>query len=135
MSATYDPLLPTDRDRLRFLLGDIFTEPDSAALLTDEQIQAEIDRWAGDWKTAGAVLAEGLAAQFAQEPDSVSITGIGSFSWRERVDRWIGLAAQFRGQVQKELGDLVSLAPERDDSLLGEYVPGCEIRRGWTRYD
>lgn len=37
MSATYDPTLPTDRDWVRFLIGDTDT---SAAEISDEEINA-----------------------------------------------------------------------------------------------
>lgn len=37
MAATYDPTLPTDRDHVRFLIGDTNV---SSAVLTDEEIAA-----------------------------------------------------------------------------------------------
>lgn len=126
MAATYDPLLPTDRDRLRFRLGD--TDVPDNALVSDEQYDAMIA--ASGWRIAGAELAEGLAARFAQEPDSVSIGGTISVSWRSMIARWIGVAAQLRAEAAAATSaagnGFRSFAPSRFDRDEAEYVrEGC----------
>lgn len=53
MSATYDPTLPTDRDWVRLLTGDSDT---SAALLSDEEIDAIVAQEATDTSATGQSL-------------------------------------------------------------------------------
>ena len=117
---TYDPLLTTDKDRVRHALGDVnVADP----LIQDETIVARIVVLGG-WKQAAAELAQGLAARFSLEPDQMSFTGVGSFSWKSRIDSWMGLAASLTSQVNGTalaLSLVSSEAPERDGPVLSEY--------------
>lgn len=122
MAATFDPLLTTVRDRLRFQLGDTNTvEP----LLDDTTYEAALAMYP-DWRSAGADLASGLASRFAQEPDSIAISGEITLSWRTRVQRWTQLAAIWTAAVAADaetaMSKLHSLRPDRDDDERGEYV-------------
>lgn len=42
MSATYDTSLSTDKDHVRFLIGDTIVDPVTSALLSDEEIAATL---------------------------------------------------------------------------------------------
>ena len=122
MAATYDPLLPTDRDVIRFKLGD--TES-ANPLLSDEQIDAMILRMC-DWRLAGAELADGLATKAAQDPDSVAVSGTITVSWRSLVPRWVAVAAQLRAEAAQDTrasspSGFQSFAALRDEPVVGEY--------------
>jgi hypothetical protein len=43
MAATYDSSLPTDKDKVRTLIGDTEVSPESKARLSDESIQYTLD--------------------------------------------------------------------------------------------
>ena len=91
MAATFDPALPTLKDHIRLTIGD--RGPDTW-LLTNETIQAKLDTL--PYPEALAQLAEGLAAEFAQNPSSYSESGSMSISWGERVKTWLAIADRAR---------------------------------------
>lgn len=122
MAATFNELLPTDRDRLRLLIGDVVNLPDGA-LYSDEAYDAEI-AVQGGYMEAGVTLIRGLITRFAQEPDSVSISGEFSVAWKERIPAWTALLASFEGQVTTAAAAAVafgSVAAQRDGIVRGEY--------------
>jgi hypothetical protein len=84
----YDPTLPTDKDYVRFVLGDTET----VELLSDTQILAVLALYPTRNATI-AVLAQGLAAQYAQRPDRVTLPSGLSVAWSERVKYWLLLVA------------------------------------------
>ena len=90
MSATYDSNLTTAKDRMRHRLGDVDM---TNALETDETYAAMLALHGELLGTA--VMAEGLAARFAQKPDSLSADG-NAISWRSRISTWLELARQLR---------------------------------------
>ena len=94
MAATYDPSLPTARDRMRQVLGDTDVDPDSDALLPDETYDARLEEHGETLATA--ILAESLAARYGQEPDAVSVGGQVQVSWRDRCRTWLELAKRLR---------------------------------------
>jgi hypothetical protein len=92
MSFTYDETLATDLDIARFTLGDT----DSAnVLLSNEHITATIALYT-PLNVAVALMAEGLAARYAQKPSSVGLPSGLSVSWSERVKFWLNLAKRLR---------------------------------------
>lgn len=119
MSFSYsgDPAA-SDLDEVRYRLGDTDS---SSPLLTDEEIQFQIDTWVNDpskgytntW--AAAECAETLAAKFAREisysADGVSVGG------QELQDKFCALAATLRSQYDRSqtLG-----APDVGGILNGE---------------
>ena len=90
MSATFDPTLPSARDRLRLLLGDYDT---ANALRDDETYDGAIAAYGEPG--AAAYLADGLAAEYAQYPVTTSADGT-SLDFSERVKTWQALAATMR---------------------------------------
>ena len=103
---SYDPTLPTDKDYVRFVLGDTDT---TAELLPDAQILAVLSTTSRNGTVA--LLAQGLAARYAQQPTSVSVSGK-SVAWAERVAYWRDLAAN-GGAVPG--GGAFSVTPTRTD--------------------
>lgn len=88
---SYDPLLVSDRDRLRFAIGDITT---TAELRADATLQALIDQ--NGYLRAVALAAEGLASEYAQRTDRVALPSGLSVAWSERVAQWNRITAQYR---------------------------------------
>ncbi len=106
-TATFDPALPTQRDHIRLALGDRHNNDAAGAvtdpLLTDAIIDAKIA--ALGYLDALADLAEGLAAEKAQEPDEFQESSGGlKFKWSERVKYWLNLADRCRKGLVKVPG-------------------------------
>lgn len=126
MAATFDPTLPTARDRIRLLIGDhTFGGDPTAALRQDETIDSAL-LLTGDYRLATAELADGLAAEYGQEPDSFTATGDMAISWRDRVKAWENLSARMRRAVDAETSirdGFRAVTPRRD------FVPDAEYQR------
>lgn len=117
MAATFDNTLPTALDRMRYALGDIVV---AAALEQDETYAANLAIHGEPIGTA--VMAEALAARFAQEPDSFSGDGT-SITWRERVKTWLALATRIRQEeAAASSGGAGSILGARGDETASEYV-------------
>jgi hypothetical protein len=116
---SFDEMLPSDRDRGRYLLGDT-TNDQSTELLTDNAVDAALLQYG--YAGGVAYLAEGLAARFAQQVSSTSLPGGLSASWSERVKYWLGLADRMRklGGVTAS-GQAFSHTPARTDGY-SEYA-------------
>ena len=80
MSATYDPALPTDKDHVRFLIGDTAV---SVAKLSDEEIAAVISDQ----------LVSGQALKYAAAADCLS----------SLVGRWASLGAGIKTKMLHQL--------------------------------
>lgn len=103
MSATFDPTLPTHKDHIRLLLGDIHNSGTAGvvenALREDEVIEALLTQCS--FSETVARLADSLVAEFGQRPDSYSESGGLSIKWSERVQTWKELAQKARaGLIQ-----------------------------------
>jgi len=116
---SYDPGLPSAKDRVRLAVGDT----DGAnPLRQDETINALV--LAHGEAEATAKLAEGLATQYAQQPDSVDLGGL-AVTWKDRVKAWLELAARTRDEAAATAaaagGATASLATTRGEELAAEY--------------
>jgi hypothetical protein len=121
MAATYDVLLPTDKDRLRLLLGDIDM---AAPLYVDEAYEAELIA-AGSLEGAGWTLARGLVSRFGLMPKSLNIPGDISITWGDRVAIWNELLAAWAGAasgVGSVSSGFGSVAASRETIYRPEYV-------------
>lgn len=117
MAATYDNTLPTAKDRMRFALGDTNV---AAPLEQDETYAAALAQ--NGEKLGQAVMAEALAARYAQRPDSLSSDG-DSITWRERVKTWLALATRLRAEVAAGIsGGATFRLGSRGDEAESEYV-------------
>lgn len=105
MSATYDPLHPAAKDRIRAALGDTavgedgHTIPDEDAHHTDEHIEAMIAAY-GE-ALALAELAHELWARYAQDPQRISLTGL-SVDLSAQLDVWSALATPWLEHLQEQ---------------------------------
>lgn len=88
----YDDTLPTDKDRVRAILGDTDT---SDELLTDAHIEAVLTA-EGSVSAAVAWLADALVARFAQDPVRITADGV-TLDYSRRIPVWQSLATRERG--------------------------------------
>jgi hypothetical protein len=105
MAATFDPALTTSRDRARFALGDKHSDTEAGEieepLLQDSTIDAMIAQFG--YREGLAQLAEGLVAEFAQMPDSITDDTL-RMQWSSRLETWRKLAADTRAGVASTPG-------------------------------
>jgi hypothetical protein len=130
MAATYDSNLPTPKDRMRHSLGDTDV---TAPLRGDETYTALLAAYSETEATA--VLAEALAAEYAQLPASFGAGGT-TFSWSDRVKTWLALAARLRTALAETAGtvsnQLHTIQPRRGD-WWGRGWDGDEERSEYVR--
>lgn len=100
MTWSYDDTLATDKDKVRFFIGDIDTND---KLISDEGIEAMIEAF-GNLYDAAAAIADSIAGQFARS-SSLSIDGF-SIRSSERANEFRALAASLRRQGQAAAGGL-----------------------------
>jgi len=113
MSASYDEELPTDLDRARHLLGDTDVDPEENALRSDEHITAVLAA-EGSVEAAVAFIADGLIAEFGQEPDTVRLASGLSVSFRDRIDAWKRLVARMEAQIAQAVAAATQAAATTD---------------------
>jgi len=136
--ATYDPNLTSDVDRMRFNVGDIHVGLDAGG--TEQALRPDVEYLAlldlnQNWKLATAEMADSLASEYAQEPDSFSASGDVSVSWGVRVEQWRNLSQRLRAEaaaaaaasVMTAFG-IISVSPVRIDEEYREYQ--SELLRG-----
>lgn len=142
MTASFDIALASAKDRIRFAVAD--TDVPDGALRQDEQYVAVLSL-AGSEDLATAQMAESLAAEFAQKPDSYSESGGISVRWSERVKTWLSLASGIRTSLTAAAGGQGGVSGQMvrvpDGGYPSEYGPchGVPVRvlrgRGWTWSD
>lgn len=131
---SYDPTLPTIRDRIRSIVGD------TAGIETDETFpdstyDAVIELHA-NWKLAAAEMAEKVAVSIEQDPTSYTATGDMSVGWGDRTRSLRAVATRLRAEAAEEdqttLTGIVSSQLERPGgSHHAEYH---RTWRGWKRW-
>lgn len=98
MAWTYDPALPTDKDRVRFLVGDTDT---TWQQLQDEEI-AYLVAQRSDVQLAAADAARGLAAKYARQVDTSNLSL--SVSASERATAYYELADRLEANSLRTSG-------------------------------
>lgn len=124
MAATFDLTLPTIKDRMRAALGD--RDVPDGALRQDEEYYAQL-AISGDEALATAVMAEGLAVEYARRVDAFSESGGISVRWGERVKTWLALAKAIRDSyvVSHASGGVDAVAIRAGGFVTSEYVRPC----------
>lgn len=127
---TFDSTLPTPRDRVRHLVGDV--DPTNP-LRFNETYDAMLDYYDGDEAAVTAKIARALASELARQPSSVSIPGGPSVSYADRVKALQDIATKFESvTVSSSGGTATSMVASRpgmnDVDTTGEY------RRDWTAF-
>ena len=123
---TYDPALPTSRDRVRDQLGDIDVEN---PIRGDETYDAMLQEYEYDENKVIARMARAFASQFARNPSSVSIPGGPSVSWSDRVANWRQMAKDAEAAVSVTTGIVISEQRQRDGQPTTS-----EYRRDWSTW-
>ncbi len=93
MAFTYLCDLSTDRDRVRFALGDVTS---SDPLFTDAEIDGALTTY-GSVSASAAMLADGQAAKYARRV-TMSIDGA-SVNYSDLAKQWRDLAARIRANA------------------------------------
>ena len=121
-TATFDPTLPTDLDRMRDALGDVDTD---AALAPDATYLTRLADADDDWRLAAAAMARSFASRAAAKPESLSGDGVGSITWGDRAKRWLAIAGHLEAEAARlnRSGGFWDADPERVDLIdtTGEY--------------
>ena len=132
--GSYNPALITPLDRVRHLIGDT-----QAPWLRDDTTILSLLATNSETGTV-AILAEGLASEFALQPSNVSIPGGPGLTWGDRVKRLSDLAGRMRaveiaasnavttarlGSFAPVRGEPVDVVPEYQRPLL--YFPGDPV--------
>lgn len=102
MSWTYDTALSTNKDKVRFMLGD--TESGDA-LLSDEEISAQLTS-EGTVRAAAIACARALAARFARKAQQITDDIGASVRYGDRAQAYRDLADELRRS-----GALLAVAP------------------------
>lgn len=104
MAWTYNPTLPTDKDRVRLRIGDV----DAAdQLVTDEEINAVLSDYAANDPQrvikASVRLAEALAARYGRLSMRSVRTGDDQITYGDLARHYRALAASLRGATSARL--------------------------------
>lgn len=92
-----DPyLLPSDAERIRFVLGATGT---LETLVSEEEIAFALAEYPSDWRLAAAYMATNLANKALNDPDSFTLTGTMSISWPDRAAAWRSIAWNLRQEA------------------------------------
>lgn len=89
----YSPALADATSRVRFSVQDI---DDAAPLLPEVTYTALIAKYDDSEDRATVAAAEALLVKYAQQPDSVEVTGAVKVAWKYRLDAWRELANSLR---------------------------------------
>lgn len=98
MSWSYDPTMPTNMDKVRFLIQDTNTLDQ---LLEDEEINFMLSDYP-NYKMAAANCADVLSSKFAGIADSKTIDNL-SLSFQNKSQKYAALANRLRMQASKFL--------------------------------
>ena len=94
VQGTYNDVLPTDRDKLRALIGDTDV---GALLLSDSHLDAVL-LLKGSLNLALAFCADELIARFANQPVAQTSQGE-TVDYRERIATWKLISAQAKADA------------------------------------
>lgn len=93
----FDPSLPTVRDRIRSIVGDI-TSPETLPDATYDAVIAEYDQW----KLAAADMAERVAVLIEQDPTNYTDVGVMAVGWGDKSRSLRAIAMRLRAEVAAE---------------------------------
>lgn len=128
---SFDPSLPSVRDRLRLQLGDT-TGVEATEFLPDETYDAVYAYNGNKEPETLLALAEGLIAKFSQAASRINL-GDMEFSWRDRMTAWKAITEKFSGISAASTGSgFVIMSPQRDDENLPEYERPFTMEPWWT---
>lgn len=131
-----DPyLLPSDAERIRFVLGATGT---LETLVSEEEIAFALAEYPSDWRLAAAYMATNLANKALNDPDSFTLTGTMSISWPDRAAAWRSIAWNLRqeaAQYAKQNAAPVTIASAQLSKEPLDIDPAEYTRRRRPRHD
>lgn len=129
---SFDPSLPTVRDRLRLQLGDT-TGVEATEFMPDATYDAVYAYNGNKEPETLLALAEGLIAKFSQAASRINL-GDMEFSWRDRMTAWKAIVEKFEGiSAGAGGGGFVIMSPSRtDDANLPEYERPFTMEPWWN---
>ena len=107
MSFSYSPSLSTDRDKVRFFIGDTVSgsgPKPSGVNLSNEEIDALVTL-AGSWQSAAALACRALASSWMNEANSVKI-GTYSVTYTDRAKMYTTKAQELEGGMTLSMSGL-----------------------------
>lgn len=122
---TYDPSLPTTRDKIRFHATDI---DETNELMPDATYDTVIASYTS-WKRAAADLIDAAADLIARKVTSLTSVGDASLSWSRNTAGLKAKAARFRQEADDEddsADDYPSVVTISQEFLTGYPVGGNE---------
>jgi hypothetical protein len=128
LTYSFDPTLPTAKDRVRDAIGD--RDP-AEWLRSNEEIEARLFQLADELLTV-VVMAEGLAAEYARRIDSYSESGGVSVRWSKRVETWLEIAKAGRAQIAEATATGTTATINTAAIRVGPGGYDSEYVRGWT---
>lgn len=99
---TYDPekIRERGKDRMRFELGDTMTDGGAeTCALADEEYNAVLEQYPGNWKRAKLALVESIMRRFSYEVDTK--VGPLSLSLSQRLEVWRQMAAELKRELAR----------------------------------
>ncbi len=121
MTYSYYPekMNSDDKDRMRFELADTDVDRDNiSAALSDEEIQAVLERYPDDFYMAKFKLVEHLVFKYGQDVDNK--VGPASFTFSHRMDFWKKLYDDMKKEMAQKAAGLKPYGGEtgRKDSYF-----------------
>lgn len=130
---SFDPSLPTVRDRLRLQLGDT-TGVEATEFMPDETYDAVYAYHGNKEPETLLALAEGMIAKFSQAASRINL-GDMEFSWRDRMKGWQAIVEKFEGiAAGAGGGGFTIMKPSRDDEPLPEYERPFTMEPWWNEW-
>jgi len=96
MAATYNPAMPTTRDKVRFLIQDTVV---ASAMLQDEEIDFMLTEYP-NYKLAAANCADVLSSKFSGMAEEKTIGNL-KLTYRDKSKKYADLANRLRMQASK----------------------------------
>ena len=126
-TASFDPALLTDLDRMRDALGDVDV---TAPLAPDATYLARLADAGDDWRLAGAAMARSFAARAVTRPEALS-GDPGDIRWGNRASKWLAIAAQLEAEAARlgRSGGFWAAEAERADLIDTSAEYSVALRR------
>lgn len=122
---TYDPALSTDRDWMRYRLGDTDDANPIAPDATYDAVLADAD----DWRLAAARMARSFASTYASKPQGLTADDGSGLRYGDRAKAWLSIAAELEAEASRLNRGLWTATVTRSDLVTSDAEYSVELRR------
>lgn len=122
---TYDPALSTDRDWMRYRLGDT---DDANPIAPDATYDAELAA-ADTWQLAAARMARSFASRYASKPQGLTADDGSGLRYGERHKAWLTIASSLEAEASRLNRGLWTATVTRSDLETDDAEYSVELRR------